>query len=96
MTIEKLADEMRGGFERVDKKFDEFAGMVQRGFEGVNERFDKVEGRLGDVDNKLDAIEIEILDIKKKIDNVIYRHEFEVLKDRVAHLEKLLTAKRGR
>lgn len=82
---------------------DDLAGMVQKGFEGVNERFDKVderldkvEGRLGDVENKLDAIEIEILDIKKKIDNVIYRHEFETLKDRVAYLEKLLTAKKGR
>jgi len=40
----------------------------------------------------LDAIELELLDIKKKLDNIIYRHEFEILRDRVKNLEGRLTA----
>lgn len=85
---------------------DDLAALVQRGFNGVDQKIDHVDNKIDnlraevkeefkDVNGRLDAIETEILDIKKKIDNVIYRHEFESLKDRVAHLEKLLTAKKN-
>lgn len=35
----------------------------------------------------------EILDIRKKLRDVIYRRDFEVLKDRVAALEELKLAR---
>lgn len=83
---------------------DDLAALVQRGFSEADKKmYDKIDGfraevreEFKDVNGRLDAIEVEILDIKKKIDNVIYRHEFESLKDRVAYLEKLLTAKKSR
>jgi len=48
------------------------------------------------VDGRLDIIESEIMDIRKKLDNIIYRHEFEIIKDRLANLEKRVTTLKGR
>jgi hypothetical protein len=39
---------------------------------------------------KIDGMDMELLDIKKKLEDVIYRHELEVLKDRVAVIEKVI------
>ena len=79
----------------VDKKIEDLAGMTARGFSGINERFDKmdqridkVDQRLGDANGRLDTIESDLIEIKRQLNNVIYRHEFEAIKDRIDALEK--------
>ena len=66
---------------------EDLAGMVQKGFAEVNEKVDKLgiktEDGLKDVSNRLDVLEHELLSIKKDLENVIYRHEFELIKERV-------------
>ena len=39
---------------------------------------------------------MELIDIKKKLDNIIYRHEFENLRDRVKTVEVRLASMRKR
>ena len=78
VTIDDLAGMVQGGFEGVDKRFNLLTSEV-------NSRFDRIEGRL-------DAIEMELIDIKKKLATVIDRREFELLKERVENLEHRLTA----
>ncbi len=71
------------------------AGMVQRGFADMTTRFDgrfdgltqEFKGEMKLVHGRLDAVEMELIDIKKKLDNIVYRHEYEELRDRVARLE---------
>ncbi len=74
---------------------EDLAGMVQKGFAEVNEKVDKLgiktEDGLKDVSNRLDVLEHELLSIKKDLENVIYRHEFELIKERVKNLENRLT-----
>jgi predicted nucleic acid-binding Zn-ribbon protein len=76
---------------------DALARMVQEGFKEMNSRFERVDGGFGDMDDRfdalekrLDAMELELIDIRKKVGNVVYRHELEALKDRVAVIEKKL------
>lgn len=78
-TIEHLAGMVQGGFEGVDKKF-----------EGVDKKLDLLTDDMRLVRDRLDAIEMELIDIKKKLENVIDRREFEVLKERVHRLERIL------
>lgn len=77
---------------------DGLAIMVQKGFDGIDkkfsDRFDAVEKRLDRIENRLDLIESELHDIKQELYKVIYRHEFELLKDRVTELEKELVKAR--
>ncbi len=72
----------------------DLARMVQEGFSEMNQRFDKrfdgVDAELKDIKDRLFAIESEIIEIKKKLQSVIHRHEFEYLKERVEGLEKEL------
>ena len=82
-TIDGLARMVQKGFNDVDQRFDRIN-------DGINERFDKIEEWQKNVDERFAMIEFELLNIKKKLDNIIYRHEFEFLKDRVADLEKRL------
>ncbi len=77
ITIETLAVMVQNGFEGVDKRFD-----------GMDERFEEVHEHLRIVDGRFDAIEMELIDIKKKLDNIVYRHEYEALKERITLLEK--------
>lgn len=81
MTLEKLAEMVARGFEGVDKQFEE----VDKQFEGIHEELALLMARV-------DSIEMELIDIKKKLDNIVYRHEYETLKDRVAALEERLKA----
>ncbi len=77
ITIETLAVMVQNGFEGVDKRFD-----------GMDKRFEEVHEHLRIIDGRLDAMEMELMDIKKKLDNIVYRHEYEILKERVTLLEK--------
>ena len=70
---------------------EDLAGMVQRGFDDMREEFNKTKDWQRLTDGRLDAIEMELIDIKKKLENVIYRHELEFLKERVQKIEKYLT-----
>lgn len=73
---------------------DKLAEMVARGFEeatrNTNSEFSAVHEEFGLMKNRIDSVEMELIDIKKKLDNIVYRHEYEILKDRVAALEKKL------
>lgn len=55
--MEGLAEMMRRGFEAVDKKFDEFALMVQGGFRSVDKRFDEVDKRFDEVDKRVGEVD---------------------------------------
>lgn len=69
---------------------DKLAEMVAQGFEEVDTRFDEMGEDVKLIKERLDSIEMELIDIKKKLENVVYRHEYEILKDRVTALEKRL------
>ncbi len=101
ITSEDLVQVIERGFresdKRTDEKIEKLAVMVQKGFDGVTERMDKMENgiggiydRLDRIENRLDLIESDLADIKNKLYNVIDRHEFEILKDRVVDLERRL------
>lgn len=77
MTTEDLAGMMKREFDQMTERFD-----------GMDRRFDKAEEWQKHTDGRLDGIEMELIDIKKKLETVIDRHEFEILKDRVGRLEK--------
>ena len=76
--------------EFVTGTIEPLATAIQADFGRMDERFDKIETRLRNINNRLDALELEILDIKKTLNNIVYRHEFELLKDRLTEVEKKL------
>lgn len=86
VTLEKLAKMVAQGFEGVDKQF----GEVHEELGGIHEELEGIHEELGLVRARVDSIEMELIDIRKKLDNIVYRHEYETLKDRVAVLEKRL------
>lgn len=89
VTTEDLAVMVQRGFEGVDKKIEGLSKEVNKGFVEVKEW-----QRLAD--GKFDAIEMELIDIKKKLENVVDRHEFQLLKERVGKLEHRLAIVLGR
>lgn len=66
---------------------EDLAGMVQRGFGEVNVKLDDMKEWQRLADGKFDALANELLSIKKDLENVVYRHEFENIKERVKNLE---------
>lgn len=73
---------------------EDLARMVQNGFETMEKGFADIKEWQRLTDGRLDVIEMELMDIKKKLEHVIYRHEFEYLKERVQRLEKVLISKK--
>ncbi len=69
---------------------EDLAVMVQGGFSDADKRFDGVDARLLRIEGRLEVIEDEIIDIKRSLETVIYRQEFEFLKERVEQVEKIL------
>lgn len=63
------------------KDFEEFTLMIKDGFDEVGGRFDKVESRLDKLEKGQERIEMRLM-------NVVYRSEFEKLKDTVEMLVK--------
>lgn len=94
ITIDDLAGMVQEGFNGVDERFDGLRGEMTRRFEVVDKRFDDmssdISSRFNFVGSRLDVIETELSDIRKKMDNIVYRHEFEYLKERVEKLEARL------
>lgn len=73
---------------------EDLAGMVKKGFDGVDKRFDRI-------DQVLDKHAVMLIDhterlqrIESKLENVVYRREFDELKGRVEALENLLAIKK--
>lgn len=60
---------------------EDLAMMIKEGFDKVDERFEKVE-------NRLNVLEKGQEDIKMKLDNVVYRFEYNELVERIKVLEK--------
>lgn len=85
VTLDNVARMVKGGFDEINDKFDEAHSEISDFRAETKENFNLVDGRL-------DVLELELISIKKKLDNVIYRHEFELLKDKVATLEKRFAA----
>ncbi len=83
VTTEDLAVMIQSGFRGVDERF-----------EGIDKRFDKMEDWQGLADGKFDSLEHELLNIKKDLENIIYRHEFENLRERVQRLENVVAHKK--
>ena len=93
MNLESLAQMIGRGFSAVDQRFDK-----------MDQRFDKMEPDINemktditvmksdifDVKEQLGRIEADIVLIKKQLDNVVYRHEFESLKNKISEIEKQL------
>lgn len=71
---------------------EDLARIVQGGFEEMREEFKDVREHLRLIDGRLDIIEQELMDIKKKLNEVIYRNEYELLKERVDRIEKIVGA----
>lgn len=71
--------------ENENLTLDDLAGMVKKGFDGVDERFNSVENKLG----KLEENQKVII---AKLENVVYRDEFDELKTRVQELEEAVLA----
>ena len=84
MTLDGLAGMMHGEFVEIHRRFD----GVDKCFDGVDKRFDGIDAEIKLVKGRLDAIEMELIEIKKKLNNIVYRHEFELLKDRIEKIEK--------
>ncbi len=63
------------------------AKAIQDDFKKVDERFDKVDDNLKLIRERIDAIEMELIDIRKKLENIVYRHELEAVKDRITAIE---------
>jgi len=94
-TNQKISDLSKS----TDRKIDDLAIMVQGGFSEVGKRLDKHDKNFEEIkewqhlaDGKFDVLEHELLNIKKDLENVIYRHEFENIKERVKDLEIQLAA----
>lgn len=82
---------------------EDLAGMVKRGFDmtatkedivGVNTRLDRLDTRVDHLDTRVDHIDARLgrieADIHDLRDEIVYRHEFEDVLDRVKYLEKKL------
>ncbi len=64
-VVERKLDEKLnvafGAFEKkIDKKFEDFAIMVQREFSNIYKRFDSVDARFNDMDKRFDRLEVRV------------------------------------
>jgi len=74
---------------------EDLAKMIKKGFDNtatvdqVNNLKKRVDNLEGWADKRFDNIDRELKIIRKKLENVVYRNEFEDLKSRVKELEDL-------
>lgn len=81
ITLDGLARMIKKGFDGVDENFD----SVNKNFKSVNKRFNSVENRLGRLEKNQKII-------LTKLEDIVYRGEFEELESRVRELERLVLA----
>lgn len=92
MTLEKLAEMVARGFAGTDERSKQLATKADLlAFrEEVEERFNKIENDISWIHGSMDVLRRELADIKEKLDQVVYRHELEQLRERVDKLERKL------
>ena len=83
---EGLARMIGKGFDGVDKRFEQ----VDKRFEQVDKRFEQVDQRFEQVGKRFDRVEQRLERIEMKLENVVYRTEFEELKERLMVVEDAL------
>ncbi len=64
--------------------------MIGRGFDGVDKRFEQVDQRFEQVGKRFDRVEMRLERIEMKLENVVYRTEFDELKERLMVVEDAL------
>lgn len=56
----------------------------------ANEKFHKIKDDVSYIHGSLEVIQREIAEIKKKLDNIVYRHELEAVRGRITVIENKL------
>lgn len=91
----ELAQMIAEGFHAVDKRFDAVEGRLGT----VEGRLGAVEGRLGVLAEKFDIMDMRLGRIQSDVNDlreeVIYRHEFDDVRDRVKYVERKLAIESG-
>ena len=77
--------------ENLGQKIEDLARITAKGFEGVDKRFEENAKQHQEIFEILDDHSERLKRIETKLENVVYRREFEELKNRVGELENLLT-----
>ena len=68
---------------------EKLAQMIQKGFESQDKKIESVKNELKNELKKTQAVlRLELEDISSKLNNVVYRFEFEDLEKRVIKLER--------
>ena len=83
VTLEKLAKMVQKGFEETATKRE-----VTEQFNKADKRLQKIDDDISWVHGSLELLQREIADIKEKLNNVVYRHELDALRERIAELER--------
>ena len=93
ITINDLAGIIKRSFDGVDKRFDgvdkRFDGVDKR-FDGVDQRMDTIDQKLIGVNQRLDKLAENQGAIMRKVEGVVYRKEFDELKNRIEAIEQTL------
>ena len=76
----------------VEKAVDRMADMIGKGFAHNDTRLDAIESRLDHLDARVGRIEADMHELRGEI---VYRHEFDDVLDRIKYLEKKLGAESG-
>lgn len=91
----ELAQMIAAGFHAVDKRFDAVEGRLGT----VEGRLGTVEGRLGVLAEKFDIMDARLGRIQSDVNDlreeVVYRHEFDDVRDRVKYIERKLAIESG-
>jgi len=93
VTTNDLAGIIKRSFDGVDQKFDK----INERFDGIDERFNGVDEKLEGVDQiligtnqRLDKLAENQGVIMSKLEGVVYRKEFDELKNRIEAIEQTL------
>jgi archaellum component FlaC len=81
MTIDDLRSEMRGGFNRVDARFE---GVDAR-FEGIDARLEKIDERFNNIDAEFKGVRAEI-----KAEAEATRRHFDIVAEQMKDIVKVV------
>lgn len=94
-AVDKRFDAVDKRFDAVDRRFDTVEGRLGT----VEGRLDTVEGRLGVLAEKFDIMDARLgriqADVSDLREEVVYRHEFDDVRDRVKYIERKLAIESG-
>ena len=92
-SVDGLARMTQKEFALVHSEIKEFKGKTEDRFNKIDERFNKIDNSHNYLHGRMDLIGREIAEIKEKLDNIVYRHELDTLKLKIAKLERKLAIK---